>query len=102
MVRSINSKYAQESESFPQFVEHTTPIHQDFVHFQGHHDNLTCWTPVGDCPRDLGGLAVLRGSHRVDRVLQHHFSLGAGSLQSVVPEVLSAGPQYGCCDEGQG
>jgi hypothetical protein len=65
---------------FPKFTEHTTPIHQDFVHFQGTHDNLTCWSPVGDCPRELGGLAVLKGSHKVDRVLEHHFSLGAGSL----------------------
>lgn len=65
---------------FPKFTEHTTPTHQDFVHFQGNHDNLTCWSPVGDCPRELGGLAVLRGSHKVDRVLEHHFSLGAGSL----------------------
>lgn len=65
---------------FPQMTEHTTPIHQDFVHFQGDYDNLTCWSPVGDCPRELGGLAVLRGSHKVARVLDHHFSLGAGSL----------------------
>jgi len=65
---------------FPQFTEHTTPTHQDFVHFQGHHENLTCWSPVGDCPRELGGLAVLRGSHKVNQVLEHHFSLGAGSL----------------------
>ncbi|MBM82091.1 MAG: phytanoyl-CoA dioxygenase [Planctomycetaceae bacterium] len=65
---------------FPKFTEHTTPIHQDFVHFQGTHENLTCWSPVGDCPIELGGLAVLRGSHKVDRVLDHHFSLGAGSL----------------------
>jgi hypothetical protein len=65
---------------FPKFNEHTTPIHQDFVHFQGTHDNLTCWSPVGECPIELGGLAVLRGSHKVERVLEHHFSLGAGSL----------------------
>lgn len=65
---------------FPKFTEHTTPIHQDFVHFQGTHDNLTCWSPIGDCPRELGGLAVIPGSHKVDRVLEHHFSLGAGSL----------------------
>ena len=65
---------------FPKFTDHTTPVHQDFVHFQGTHDNLTCWSPVGDCPRELGGLAVLRGSHKVNRVLDHHFSLGAGSL----------------------
>ncbi len=65
---------------FPNFTDHTTPTHQDFVHFQGTHDNLTCWSPIGDCPRELGGLAILKGSHKVDRVLDHHFSLGAGSL----------------------
>lgn len=65
---------------FPQFTEHTTPIHQDFVHFQSSMDVYSCWHPVGDCPRELGGLAVLPGSHRVGRVVDHHFSLGAGSL----------------------
>ena len=65
---------------FPKYTDHTTPVHQDFVHFQGTFRNLTCWAPVGDCPRELGGLAVLRGSHKVRRVLEHHFSLGAGSL----------------------
>ncbi|MEM7030669.1 MAG: phytanoyl-CoA dioxygenase family protein [Chloroflexota bacterium] len=65
---------------FPKYTEHTTPTHQDFVHFQGSFDNLTCWAPVGDCPIELGGLAVIPGSHKVDRVLDHHFSLGAGSL----------------------
>ena len=65
---------------FPKFTQHTTPTHQDFVHFQGTLENLTCWSPVGECPRELGGLAVLKGSHKVGRVLDHHFSLGAGSL----------------------
>ncbi len=65
---------------FPQFTEHTTPVHQDFVHFQGNYETFTCWTPLGDCPIELGGLAVVPGSHRVDRVLEHHFSLGAGQL----------------------
>jgi ectoine hydroxylase-related dioxygenase (phytanoyl-CoA dioxygenase family) len=65
---------------FPKYTEHTTPTHQDFVHFQGTLENLTCWSPVGDCPRELGGLAVQRGSHKVGRVLDHQFSLGAGSL----------------------
>ncbi len=65
---------------FPKYTEHTTPIHQDFVHFQGNFENLTCWAPVGDCPIELGGLAVLPGSHKVNHVLDHHFSLGAGGL----------------------
>ena len=65
---------------FPKYTEHTTPTHQDFVHFQGNFETLTCWAPVGDCPIELGGLAVIPGSHKVNRVLDHHFSLGAGSL----------------------
>lgn len=65
---------------FPQFTEHTTPVHQDFVHFQGNFETYTCWTPLGDCPVELGGLAVVPYSHKVDKVLDHHFSLGAGSL----------------------
>ena len=65
---------------FPKYTAHTTPIHQDFVHFQGSFDTYTCWAPVGDCPTELGPLALVPGSHKVDRVLDHHFSLGAGSL----------------------
>ena len=65
---------------FPKYTEHTTPKHQDFVHFQGSYDNITCWAPIGDCPIELGGLAVIPRSHRVNRVLDHHFALGAGGL----------------------
>lgn len=65
---------------FPQYAEHTTPVHQDFVHFQGTYQTYTCWAPVGDCPRELGGLAVLPGSHKVSAIHEHHFSLGAGHL----------------------
>ncbi len=65
---------------FPHFTEHTTPSHQDFVHFQGVYDTYTCWTPVGDCPRELGGLAILPGTHKPRTVYDHHFSLGAGGL----------------------
>ena len=65
---------------FPKYTAHTTPIHQDFVHFQGNFDTYTCWAPVGDCPIELGGLAVLPGSHKINAVMNHHFSLGAGGL----------------------
>ena len=65
---------------FPHYTEHTTPVHQDFVHFQGNYETYTCWSPVGECPVELGGLAVVPGSHKADKVLDHHFSLGAGAL----------------------
>ena len=65
---------------FPQYTEHTTPMHQDFVHFQGSFETYTFWAPVGDCPLELGGLAVLPSSHKIGKVREHHFSLGAGGL----------------------
>ena len=41
-------------------------------------------TPAGrllaTVPIELGGLAVLPGSHKINAVMEHHFSLGAGSL----------------------
>jgi hypothetical protein len=41
-----------------------TPPHQDFPLIQGTAATWTCWIPVGDCPRELGGLTILKGSHR--------------------------------------
>jgi hypothetical protein len=41
-----------------------TPPHQDFPLIQGSAHTWTCWFPVGDCPRELGGLTVLKGSQR--------------------------------------
>jgi hypothetical protein len=40
-----------------------TPPHQDFPLIQGTPNTWTCWFPIGDCPRELGGLTVLKGSH---------------------------------------
>jgi hypothetical protein len=41
-----------------------TPPHQDFPLIQGTAKTWTCWIPLGDCPRTMGGLTVLKGSHR--------------------------------------
>jgi ectoine hydroxylase-related dioxygenase (phytanoyl-CoA dioxygenase family) len=41
-----------------------TPPHQDFPLIQGTSNTWTCWFPIGDCARELGGLTVLKGSHR--------------------------------------
>lgn len=42
-----------------------TPPHQDFPLIQGTSRTWTCWIPIGDCPRAMGSLTVLRGSHRL-------------------------------------
>lgn len=57
-----------------------TPPHQDYIHIQGTTNVRTCWIPIGDCPRQLGGLSVLRGSHK-DGVLPVHAAEGAGNLE---------------------
>lgn len=49
---------------FPQNVKYTTPAHQDHYHIRGTEDCWTAWIPLGDCPQELGGVTVLRGSHR--------------------------------------
>jgi len=45
-------------------------VHMDYGSVQ---DMFTCWVPVGDIPRTLGGLAVNPGSQQTTRV--HHRSL---------------------------
>ncbi|MGC8669327.1 MAG: phytanoyl-CoA dioxygenase family protein [Chthonomonadales bacterium] len=64
---------------FPHNVRFTTPAHQDYVHIQGTQNTWTAWIPLGDCPRDLGGLAVMPGSHR-NGVYPVHSAYGAGGL----------------------
>ncbi len=55
----------------------TTQPHQDFHYIGGAEDTYTTWVPLSDCPRDLGGLAILEGSHRLGG-LQHIPAIGAG------------------------
>ncbi|MCY4404327.1 MAG: phytanoyl-CoA dioxygenase family protein [Candidatus Poribacteria bacterium] len=49
---------------FPENTKFTTPAHQDFIHIRGTEETYTAWIPLGDCPKYLGGLTVLSGSHR--------------------------------------
>ena len=62
---------------FPQNTDYTTPSHQDYLHIQGTETTYTAWIPLGDCPRELGSLVVLPGSHRAG-VYPVHRALGAG------------------------
>jgi hypothetical protein len=55
----------------------TTPPHQDRFYVRQTDRLWTVWLPLGDCPTDLGGLAVLPGSHR-DGLLEHSGDRDAG------------------------
>jgi ectoine hydroxylase-related dioxygenase (phytanoyl-CoA dioxygenase family) len=58
--------------TFPNNVGQATAAHQDFQYIRGTSQTYTIWTPLGDCPIELGGLSVLRGSHR-GGFIEHSF-----------------------------
>ena len=43
---------------FPDTNAHSTPPHQDNYFIGGSDETWTAWIPLGDCPEELGGLAV--------------------------------------------
>jgi hypothetical protein len=63
-----------------------TPMHQDFIHIQGTRNVWTCWIPLGDIPRALGGLSVLQRSHDLG-VLGVTAAAGAGGLEAILCNV---------------
>jgi hypothetical protein len=64
-------------------VNYATPAHQDFIFIQGNPDTWTAWAPLRDTPTSLGGLTVLRGSHKIG-VLDYSTALGAGGLEAYI------------------
>jgi ectoine hydroxylase-related dioxygenase (phytanoyl-CoA dioxygenase family) len=69
--------------TFPFLLSATTPPHQDFHYIRGAVETYSCWTPLGECPIELGGLAVLPGSHR--RGFMEHTVKSSGVGGSGVP-----------------
>jgi hypothetical protein len=48
--------------------------HQDAHYVRAAEEFWTAWVPIGDCPSELGGLAVLPGSHHLG--LREHWGQG--------------------------
>ncbi|HUA59286.1 MAG TPA: phytanoyl-CoA dioxygenase family protein [Verrucomicrobiae bacterium] len=61
-----------------------TQPHQDANYVRVIGDFWTAWIPLGDCPRELGPLALLAGSHRGG--LRHHDGEGIVQGGVAVPE----------------
>jgi ectoine hydroxylase-related dioxygenase (phytanoyl-CoA dioxygenase family) len=64
--------------TFPRHHAFTTQPHQDFFYIRGTPETYTAWIPVGDCPRELGGLTLMEGSHAFG-FLKHESAIGAGN-----------------------
>ncbi|QJD83766.1 phytanoyl-CoA dioxygenase family protein [Cohnella herbarum] len=63
--------------TFPGSLKNTTPPHQDYFYIKGTPDTYTCWIPAGDCPEELGGLAVMPGTNHLG-MLVHEPMQGTG------------------------
>jgi hypothetical protein len=70
---------------FPQSdnFDFTTGAHQDRVHIGGA-TSTAMWMPLGDCPREMGSLAVAAGSHTTG-ILPTKVGSGAGGMDIAVP-----------------
>jgi hypothetical protein len=71
--------------TLPGSAKMTTPSHQDYVFIQGSQNFHTAWFPLTDCPRELGGLIVARGTHR-SGILPTQEAEGTGGLCTVIDE----------------
>jgi ectoine hydroxylase-related dioxygenase (phytanoyl-CoA dioxygenase family) len=58
--------------TFPNNATQTTAAHQDHWYIRGSEATYTIWMPLGDCPIDLGGLALLPASHKAG-FIEHCF-----------------------------
>ncbi len=77
--------------AFPNAAEDATPPHQDYPNNQGSLDTYAAWMPLGPCPRELGSIAVLQGSHRFG-LLPMRASRGAGNRTTMPRADLQALP----------
>jgi len=57
--------------TFPHLTSATTPAHQDHFYIRGAVETYSCWTPLGECPMELGGLAVAPTSQQ-NGFLEHN------------------------------
>lgn len=74
--------------AFPDHYEVSTPPHQDWPNNQGTERLTAAWIPLSDIPAELGGLAVLRGSHR-HGLLPMAGHIGAGNRTSTIPDEMA-------------
>jgi ectoine hydroxylase-related dioxygenase (phytanoyl-CoA dioxygenase family) len=70
--------------TFPANERATTPAHQDFFYIRGAVETYSCWIPLGDCPIELGSLAVWPGSHR-QGFIEHSVKVPGAVGGSAVP-----------------
>ncbi len=74
-----------------------TAAHQDRFYVRDAPDLWTVWLPLGECPRSLGGLAILRGSHHAG-LMAHDGERGAPLTGGLDGDAGWATADYRCGD----
>ena len=75
----------------------TTRPHQDQFYIENASDLWTVWIPLGDCPANLGGLAIWPGSHRLG-VLEHQGERTSNLGIAVEDDICWATGDFDCGD----
>ena len=83
---------------FPVESTAPTPPHQDHIYIQGAKAVYTCWIPLGDFSEAMGGLQVMRGSHKVG-LLPVRAAEGAGG-RAVILDGLDQEWRHGDMEAG--
>ena len=71
--------------AFPNDNDRGTPSHQDWPYVRGSTEILTCWAPLGDVPVEVGGLKILKGSHKAGFLTQRPAPGPGGNTVDVDP-----------------
>lgn len=78
--------------TFPKNEAQSTGAHQDFHYIRGTPDTYTVWTPIGDCPVDLGGLTILKQSNHVGYIQHQQFNVKKYASKGLTDDQLPKGP----------
>jgi hypothetical protein len=72
---------------FPDDPSKVTPPHCDVVYMgRGTHDLVTAWTPLGDVPREMGGLMILEDSTKQQETLGNYWEIDVDKYCENGPE----------------
>ncbi|MBI2193686.1 MAG: phytanoyl-CoA dioxygenase family protein [Planctomycetes bacterium] len=80
--------------AFPMDNERATQPHQDWLYVQGSSETISCWAPLGDVPEEVGGLMVLRGSHKSGFLIPRRAPGPGGNTVAVDPTLPWAATDY--------
>jgi hypothetical protein len=83
---------------FPQTQRFSTPPHQDHFYIGGSDETWTAWIPLGDCPTELGSLAVGRGTHTRGMMDVHEAEGAGGQAVDTGADTVWCGGDFECGD----